>query len=416
MERVHAWRARGVATLLAGVVAGGVVVAVPLGAAASPGNTIAVPAGGIIIHGKGFGHGRGMSQYGAYGAATAGLSFRQILGFYYPGTRIGYLPNPQVRVRLTALDGGVLVLAPYGSALTVSGLVAAGADGRVARLPAAGRYRAVPTRGAFAVQRPVGRVWGTVATLQAPVTFTGVPVFRVEFGRRKGDCKNGYDAAFSGSVRAVYYRGRPYYQAVLPMERYLRGVLSSEMPATWPAEAVRAQAVAARTYAAWARTRGFFYDVRDDTGDQCWDGLAAEHWRTNVAIGVTRNGISTYGGRPILAQFSASNGGFTNAGAVPYLPGRADPYEARARSPYLAWQVGIRPERLAALDGAGGVTRPTRVTVLSRDGRGTWGGRVIQVRVYGYTASGGSGYATFSGETFRRALGMRSNYFGFTAG
>lgn len=378
-------------------------------------NTVPVPAGGVTVFGKGFGHGKGMSQWGAYGAAVAGLHAGQILAFYYPGTRPGGLRNPLVRIRLTALDGGILTFGPVGANSVVSGLAVAGGNGRVLRLPVAARWRAVPVRGGFAVQRPAGRAWGTYTTLPAPLTFSG-GVLRTEFGRRKGDCKNSYDALFSGSVRAVYYGNRAYYQAVQPMENYLTGVISSEMPATWPQQALRAQAIAARTYTAWAQSRGFFYDVRDDTGDQCWDGAAAVHPNTTVAVKATANAVSMYNGRPILAQFSSSNGGWSAPGQVPYLASRADPYEARGRSPHLAWSVVVPPARLAALDGPGGLVRPANVTVISRDGRGAWGGRVALIRIAGYTAAGPPTHFTISGDAFRRGVGLRSNYFGFAAG
>jgi stage II sporulation protein D len=408
-------RWRRAAVLVAGAMLGGSGLVVDASAEPLPVDSGQVGAGGVVIHGKGFGHGRGMSQFGAYGAALAGRSSGQILAFYYPGTRPGALLNPPVRVRLTALDGGILLIGP-SSARPRIGIRATGADRRIVTLGVGARGRLVPKAGGFAVQRPSGRVWATVARLAAPVSVSGPTGQRIWFGRRKGDCKNSFDVVYAGSARALYYHGRAYYQAVVRMETYLRGVLSSEMPAGWPAQALRAQAVAARSYAGWARNRGYFYDVRDDTGDQCWDGAAAEHPNTTAAIAATRNLISTHGGRPILAQFSSSNGGQTAAGGAVYLPSRFDPYEARARSPYLAWRVTITPQRLAAFDGAGGITRPTSVMVVRRDGRGVWGGRVLAVRIVGRTAAGGSTYVTISGTTFRRAFGMRSNYFGFTAG
>ncbi len=382
---------------------------------AAPAESVSVGSGGVTLFGKGFGHGKGMSQFGAYGAALARQNATQILNFYYPGTVVSTVPNPQIRVRLTALDGGIMMLTP-ASTRPEAGILATGADGRAVRLPLGVRGRAVPKPGAFDVQKPVGRVWGTVATLKAPVTFSGPRALNAAFGRRKGDCKNSFDVVFAGTARAVYYNGRAYYQAVTAMETYLRGVLSSEMPATWPAEALRAQAVAARTYTAWARNRGYFYDVRDDTGDQCWDGAYAEHPRTTHAVTTTPNVVRVYGGRPILAQFSSSNGGWTAPGNVRYLPGRADPNEARAKCPYLSWKVTLTPQRLAAIDGPGGVTRPTRVYILRRDGAGVWGGRVLQMRVSGYDSAGRSTYATVAGDAFRRAYGMRTNYFGFRAG
>lgn len=402
--------------IAAGLIASGLAITMGGSEMARAEAAVGIPSSGLVIHGKGFGHGIGMSQWGAHGAALTGKTAADILSIYYPNTSTGTIRNPALHVRLTGLDGGTMIFAAPSGSSTVSGLVARGGDGRVVSLPAAARWRAYPKGDAFVLQRAVGRVWGTYATMKAPVWYSGPKTLRVQFGRNKGDCKNGTEVTYPGAARSLYYNGVAYSMAIVPMESYLRGVISSEMPATWGGAALQAQAVAARSFSAWAAARGYFYDVRDDTGDQCWDGAAAEHPNTNAAVGSTANQVRTYGGAPISAKFSASNGGLMAPGGRPYLIPKGDPFEARSKSPYLKWQVTVTAARLAALDGSGGVTRATNVQVLRRDGYGTWGGRVLQIRISGYNSAGRGTYMTVSGDSFRYALGMRSNYFGFSAG
>ena len=117
------------------------------------------------------------------------------------------------------------------------------------------------------------------------------------------------------------------------LDNYVKGVVPAEMPASWSPEAVQAQAVAARTYAWWSRAQfpDRYYQICDTTSCQVYKGYGGEHPAANTAVDATRGQILTYGGEPAFTQFSASSGGRTSAGGVPYLPSKGDPYDAWTR-------------------------------------------------------------------------------------
>lgn len=116
---------------------------------------------------------------------------------------------------------------------------------------------------------------------------------------------------------------------VVPMEDYLKGVVPKEIVPSWHTEAIKAQAVAARTYAAFHKG-GFEssgYDVTDDTRSQVYGGISAETASTNQAVQDTAGEILTYKGKPIDAVFHSSSGGYTENSeniwgtSIPYLRG-----------------------------------------------------------------------------------------------
>src|SRR5437762_13968046 len=99
----------------------------------------------------------------------------------------------------------------------------------------------------------------------------------------------------------------------------MRGALPGEMPNYWEVEALRAQAITARTYAAWrqATAGDRTWDVRDDTADQCYGGHSFESPRTTAAVESTAGEILTYAGAPIRALYSSAHGGVSeNVGCV----------------------------------------------------------------------------------------------------
>ncbi len=369
-----------------------------------------VPGGGLTAWGKGFGHGRGMSQYGAQ-AAAAKLNAAQITQFYYPGTTRKSIGNPVVRVRLRAVDGGHLVLRPPAGATRVTGVVALGGRRRVALPPQAG-YHVVRSGKNIVIQKPRGRGWASVLVLSAPVSFVGPPVLRLQYNRAKAGCKGGYWLSYSGNLRVVLVGGVPYFVATMGMETYLRGVVSSEMPATWRAAAVQAQAMAARTYARSRLAPRRFYDVHDTTADQCWDGHAAYHRATDAAVRATAGLVIAYRGVPINAQYSADNGGRTAPGGRPYLPNKADPYAGASRSRYLRWTVTLSPAAMARFDGPGGIRTVRYVRVTSRTGGGAWGGRIVTILL----SDGVRRPVAVSGNRFRTGMRLRSTYLGFSPG
>lgn len=131
----------------------------------------------------------------------------------------------------------------------------------------------------------------------------------------------------------------------IDLEEYLYGVLKMEVDSGWPADALRAQAVAARTLALYSLNRfaSEGYDVRATTDTQVYGGVTAEDPRTTTAVDETRGEVMTYQGRPIFAAYHSDSGGYTESsefvwgGRYPYLKGVPDPYSTGA--PNHEWIV-----------------------------------------------------------------------------
>lgn len=371
-------------TLLSPLVALALLVPVAPAGAAEP----------LELEGRGFGHGIGLSQYGAQEAASQGVGWKRILRTYYPGTRLGRVGG-QVAVHITADDDGDLrVRARDGLTLRQVGTTRSWSLERLDRRASQWRVRA-DDRGRSRVEARRGGSWRVVKVvrgevdLSAPgpvtlVTPTGATAYR---GRLRSAA-----ADDSGLVRDTVNR--------VSLEDYLRGVVPREVPALWEPDAVRAQAVAARTYAAFERSRpqAGHYQICDTTQCQVYGGADAEHPASDAAIRATRKRALVKGGDPVFAQFSASNGGYSVAGPFDYLPAREDPWD-----PYTWTQVVPVEDLETAFDTIGDFDR---VEVEQRDGNGAWGGRVTRVRVVG-----SEGSSTVSGDTFRIRLGLRSTLF-----
>jgi stage II sporulation protein D len=181
------------------------------------------------------------------------------------------------------------------------------------------------------------------------------------------------------------------------------------VPAAWPAAALRAQAVAARTYAAYERAhapQSRHYDLCDTTACQVYGGVAAEVPRTDAAVAATAHRVVRYGGAAAFTQFSASNGGFSVDGGFPYLPARPDRFDHGY--PGDPWRVRLGARAITRH--WSGLGRLQSVRVLERDGHGSYGGRALVVRV-----SGTRGSVRVSGSTFRSYLGLRSTMFRITS-
>src|SRR5690606_2556523 len=131
---------------------------------------------------------------------------------------------------------------------------------------------------------------------------------------------------------------------VLPLDHYLQGVVASEMPSSWHANAIRSQAVAARTYAAHPRQSPLssLYDICDTTSCQVYGGVAKEHDNTTAAIRATAGQILTSGGKPAFTQFSSSSGGWTAASdKFSYMPAKQDPYDGWSGNPNHNWTLKL---------------------------------------------------------------------------
>jgi len=134
----------------------------------------------------------------------------------------------------------------------------------------------------------------------------------------------------------------------VPLERYVRGVVAAEMPSSWPAATLEAQAIASRTYALTDRAGGARFDVYSDTRSQMYESPptpAAETAATNAAVAATAGQIVLYQGKPAITYYFASSGGMTEdnensflgSEPQPWLRGVPDAYETKASS----WKLSI---------------------------------------------------------------------------
>ena len=386
---------------LAGLLAAALVGALGPGAPASAASTDAwrVPAHATItIKGHGYGHGHGMSQYGAEGAAREGLGYRQIVQFYYPGTDWGTAKG-RVTVLITAdTTDDLIVEARRG--LTVRDTAG---GGRVP-LPANGATRWKVAVGDDGVNRVLYRTqrWHRWRSLDGQGEFyaAGDPVTLVT--------PSG-DRAYRGRLRVgVTSSGDRVTVNDVALDNYLKGVVPLEIPASWSPAAVRAQAVAARTYAAYERRhpQAAAYQLCDTWSCQVYGGYDAEYPASNQAVDDTARQVLLSGGDPAFTQFGSSSGGWTSAGSVPYLPAQKDPYDGWSGNPVHTWSVKVGDDVLERTWPAVGDLR--RIAVTKRDGNGDWGGRVSSL-----TLSGTGGKVTVSGDTFRTLLGLRSTWVTF---
>lgn len=388
-------------TLALGLGLAGSVMAVPAQAQVEVDQIYAAPAGAAYtVTGRGYGHGTGMSQYGARGAARQGLSHQQITDFYYPGTAMGRATGP-IRVRLSADTDRILEVRPRsGLRFLVVGTT------RTAVLPAslAGQrvslWRARHVTGGTRVEGLTGSTWRPHASgvLKGTVGFRAAGPVTLRTGS--------VERAYRGALWLV--NGTTVNR--LGLQNYLRGVVPREMPATWEPAAVRSQAIAARSYAAWERStagsRG--WDSCDTTSCQVYGGLAAEHPASNAAVAATAGQVRTHQGKPAFTQFSSSNGGWTNRGSMPFLTARQDPYDAAGGSnPNHRWSTTLTKARIEGSYPALGTLRSIQVT--QRSGNGEWNGRVLRM-----VLKGSRGDVTLTGPQFRFRFGLKSDWFAFS--
>src|SRR5687767_9978014 len=338
-----------------------------------------------VFRGAGFGHGIGMSQYGAYGYALEGAKYPGILAHYYKGTRLSTAPGQPVRVLLQPVD-------PY---IRVRGATSVG--GR--SLNPDTTYVAKRGSGGITVTTAAGR---RVARLGSVVTFKSSDLMRllgpalnyVTSGLYRGDIEVRVDGS---GVTAINE---------LDMDSYLRGVVAGEMPSTWPLEALKVQAVAARTYALATRKTGGAFDQYPDTRSQVYRGVTGESVRSDAAVSDTTGRILTYAGQPAVTYYFSTSGGhtenveysFVGSLSKPWLVGVPDPYDTQ--SPYHRWTLTFSASRLDRALGAPGAFK--RLKVLQRG----VSPRVVRARVVG-----SAGSRTVTGPQVRSALGLRDTWF-----
>jgi stage II sporulation protein D len=360
---------------------GGLAAAALHGAAgAGPATTTTTPTlttitskGALVLTGHGWGHGMGMSQWGAYGYAKHGWTFERILTHYYVGTTLGAAPVASVRV-----------LVAQGKKETFAATAAWGVTdsaGHTAQLDAS----------ASLVLTPTLDVNGTAFT--APLTFTSTSPLTVNGKAYRGR----FVVAAAGKTLQVIDQ--------VDLESYVEGVVPSESPSSWPAAALEAQAVAARSYALANLAKDGPFDLFGDGRSQVYGGVAAEQPSTNAAVSATRGRVLLYAGKVADTVYFSSSGGRTVSAleatgvAVPYLQSVADPYDTYA--PHHDWgPVVIDLAKVAKSLKVASPVDDVQVT-LGASGR---------VHTAMLVTEDGSN-PTFTGSRLRTALGLRSTWF-----
>ncbi len=406
-----AQRARLIASLVALVVA-------VTAAGAAPGTVFAdIPAAGptvlgdlVTFYGRGYGHGIGMSQYGARGRALAGEDAATILAHYYQGAMLGVL-DPATRIRVlvqsnwTPTEASPLVVHGRVATWTVDGIDGVFApDARLRLMPAPTGWRLVvdASDGTILLDRPApGDLVIRGASEESRLQLTSKPT---RFNQ------------YRGSLRVILHpTARVSVVNDLILEQYLPGVVPVEMPPTWPAAALQAQAIAARSYAARRlRPAVSYFDVTDGSSSQIYRGVLAEKPQTSAAIAATAGMVLMAGTTIANALFHSTGGGATEANEnvytsatgrriarpVGYLRGAIDrapdgtPYDAKA--PFATWTTRTYARaQLSVWFAADPRTNVGDLVAIDLRDRGV-SGRLVSV-----TLVGSAGSRSVSGEIFR---------------
>lgn len=336
----------------------------------------------LIVTGHGWGHGVGMSQWGAYGYALHGWNYKRILSHYYPGTKMAGTGEAHVRVLLTR--GANTVTIGCAAPMRVT-------DGRrLTRKLAAGVYGIGPKLALPVRRHGLGLSFGHLAVFdcaRAALTFDG--------------------RAYHGTLLVRSDGSHVSVVNSLALDTYLRGVVPSESPSHWPLAALEAQAVAARSYAVYELRPNAFYDLVPTTADQVYGGIRAETPRSDKAVYATLGQVLTYNGQVARTYYSSSSGGRTEAvedawpgsAPIPYLRSVPDPYDTY--SPHHDWgPYELSSTRLAARLGLG-----SPVEWVSVHRNAAWRVTSVDFRL----ASGA--LANRSGERIARALHLLSTWF-----
>jgi stage II sporulation protein D len=330
----------------------------------------------FVLRGHGWGHGVGMGQWGAYGMAKRGVGYKKILAHYYAGTEL--TKGSATTVRVLLLDGKTRYTVASGVPFHLED-----GDGE--------NHDLEP--GAYAVGPSLKVALGPS---QQPTALTGPLTFHpgsapLAVGGR----------LYRGSLQVQKVGGRIQVVNVVSIDAYVRGVVSEEVPDDWPLEAVKAQAVAARSYAlSQAVQRATLYA---DTRSQVYGGVDAESDIGDKAVAATKHEVLKYDGKVATTFFFSSSGGrtanvtdvFASPKPIPYLVSVADPDDKV--SPYHSWGPLVFT--------AGKMSRALNVSGMTDLRTVPASGRAKMV-----VATGTKGDVTIPSGTVRAALGLRSTW------
>jgi stage II sporulation protein D len=343
----------------------------------------------FTIEGHGWGHGVGMSQWGAYGYAKHGWDYKDILKHYYTGISFSGVDDTVIRVNLRSDLSAVRLSCP--KEYTVQG------TGAAWTIP--GGTTATTTWSSLGYKVVAGSLRRT---------FNGAPTFTPSSASLRLITKTdlGDDGAYRGTVKVVRGAGLMMINEV-PLESYLRGVIPHEVSPDWPREALKTQACAARAFALGSRQPSRSFDVYCDVRDQAYVGVGIEDSRTDAAVRDTAGVCPTYDGKPILATYFSCSGGQTESvkyvwgGDYPYLKGVEDPYDTYG-SLHDWGPLRRTPSQVGGPLGAGGSVRAV-YTVQRGDSP-----RIVKAAIIG-----SAGTSFIDGGSLRMKLGLNSAWADF---
>ncbi|WP_026910032.1 SpoIID/LytB domain-containing protein [Patulibacter minatonensis] len=358
-----AGRRRGIAT--GAVLGAGALLAGPVAAGAPAAER-------LVVNGAGFGHGVGLSQYGAAGMAAKGFSVRRILAHYYRGTSLQRSGAADRRVRV-ALQTGV-------RETTISGAKSIG--GITTKTTRS--YRLIRTSSGIEIRqigrkKKVGSSGGGIEVVPA-----NAGVLRVA-GRSADGVQGG---SYRGTIDVLPDGGDLVVVNELPMDDYLRGVVTEESPSNFPTAALQAQAIVARTYAITNAVGGRPFDQWPDTRSQVYTGIAGETAEGNAAVDATSGQVVTLNGTPVITYFFSTSGGRTEDSSNVFggeerswLQSVPDPYEGDVA--LHRWTRTFSARSADARTARFGVGDLRRIDVLERGDSP----RVVRARVTGTTGT-----------------------------
>jgi stage II sporulation protein D len=335
-----------------------------------------------VVKGHGFGHGVGMSAYGAYGYALHGKDYQFILGHYYTGTSLGKLSGPHVvRVLLDSTSGDVTFSEATSACKT--------------RLEPTRTYEAHRLGNSVVLRTSGGK---PLARCGATLRAAGKGVIDIGgLGRYRGALETVVNE--SGELNVVN---------ALAVDQYVKGVIPNESPPSWPMAELEAQAVASRSFALTGGVEGDGYDLYSDTRSQVYKGLESEYTTSDEAEEATAGQVLMYEGQVAETLFSACSGGKTESmenvfgTAIPYLVGVPDPYDGLC--PLHEWTLKFSgPEISEKL--AGLVDGRLAKVVITKTG---YSPRIIEAKLYGT-----GGVTSVDGEQLEVALGGYSTWMTF---
>ena len=307
----------------------------------------------VTFYGRGYGHGVGMSQYGARGRALAGQTAATILAHYYQGTTLATISaSSPVRILVLApfkaTGAKPIILHGRGAPFTI--------DGISGTFPIGAKVSVWPSGAGFAIQ-----VNSSSGSLLHESTSAAADIrlhSGADPGRLEVDTKPVADDTYRGVIRLLATSSGVIAVNEVGHDLYLRGVVPSEMPSSWPAEALKAQAIAARSYAEeHVHPTTGAYDLFDDSRSQVYLGSLGETTTTNSIVTATAGQVLKSGSTIINALYHSADGGATEdnenvftsdtgalvAGPASYLRGSSDrdPDGASydSSSPHATWQT-----------------------------------------------------------------------------